>query len=99
MLGMPFLAKQGCTLDLGKPVIRLQDRELKCTDRYGRLRANTVQVVRNTTIPAMTKANMLGTISTWNHSPQGVVVGPCVAASLNSPGPKGQILIRYLNPA
>ena len=40
ILGMPFLARHDCKIDFARPVVTIGERELVCTDRFGRLMAN-----------------------------------------------------------
>ena len=45
ILGMPFLARHDCKIDFARPVVTIGERELVCTDRFGRLMASRVQTI------------------------------------------------------
>ncbi len=42
IFGMPFLTSHGCVMEFGQPTIRINGKELLCTDRYGRPLMSTV---------------------------------------------------------
>ena len=42
ILGMPFLVECRCAMDFHRPVLRLDNQEVKCTDRQGRLLPNSI---------------------------------------------------------
>jgi hypothetical protein len=89
ILGMPFLISHRCALDFGRPVVRVDGKELQCTDRHGRLLANLVQVVRDVVIPPRTEQTVTGRVTSRNYCPMGLVEaqidGPTIATSLNLP--------------
>jgi hypothetical protein len=98
ILGMPFLIHHQCALDFSRPVVRVSGKELLCTDRYGRLLLNQVQVV----IPPRTEKTVTGRVTSRNYCPVGLVEaqvdGPPIATSLNQPGSKGHLVMRCMNP-
>ena len=42
ILGMPFLVERRCAMDFQRPVLQIDGHEIKCTDRQGRLLANSI---------------------------------------------------------
>ena len=102
ILGMPFLTTHNCTMEFENATLSISGKELRCTDRYGRLLTNNVQVVRNVTIPARTEMAILGRVTSRNYSPIGLVEGrpegPLIATSVNMPNEKGKVVVRCLNP-
>ena len=73
ILGMPFLIAQHCAIDFGRPVLRMGDRELVCTDRHGRVLVSRVQLLREGTIPPDTEMLLLGRLNTRSHPDLGLV--------------------------
>ena len=59
ILGMLSLANHDCRIDFTKPVMTIRDQKLVCTDRYKRLMASWVQMVKKTTIPPGPKLSSL----------------------------------------
>ena len=51
ILGMPFLVAHNCSIEFHQPVIQVDGRKLKCTDRHGRLLISSVQVTRELIVP------------------------------------------------
>ena len=102
ILGMPFLVERRCSMDFKKPVIELDGQEIKCTDRLGRLLSNHVQAVRGGTLPPESEKTLLCKVTSRNYCPLGIVEplaeGVPLAASLNRPDERGQLLVRCLNP-
>ena len=39
ILGIPFLARHDCRMDFTEAIVTIGERELVCTDRFGRLMA------------------------------------------------------------
>ena len=101
ILGMPFLAAHQCTLNFGKPLLKIGGRELACTDRHGRLLETKVQAVRKVTIPASAEMTVQCRVTTRNYYPLGVIEGETegvlLAASLNRPDRAGRVMVRCLN--
>ena len=102
ILGMPFLVDRQCSMDFKKPVIQLNGHEIKCTDRQGRLLSNRVQAVRGRVLPPESEQTILCKVTSRNYCPMGIVEalpdGMPLAASLNKPNERGQLLVRCLNP-
>lgn len=102
ILGMPFLRAQGCAMDFGRPVLRMGDRELVCTDRHERVLVSRVQLLREVIIPPNTEMLIRGRLNTRSHPDLGLIEpepdGPIVAASLSKPDTKGLLLVRCNNP-
>lgn len=59
ILGMPFLSAHNCSLDFARSVLRVDGRDLICTDRYGRLLMSNVKVTREMVIPPRTETALL----------------------------------------
>ena len=57
ILGMPFLSDRKCTKTFGVPILNIDGKEYRCTDRHGRHLVNDVQVVRRTTLPRLTTSD------------------------------------------
>jgi len=55
---MPFLQRHRCRIDFSKYAMLMGDRELACVDKFGRLLAGGVQVVRSCTIPGHSRATI-----------------------------------------
>ena len=51
ILGMPFLVAHNCAMEFDQPVVRVDGKKLKCTDRHGRLLVSSVQVTRELVVP------------------------------------------------
>ena len=102
ILGMPFLANHDCRMDFTKPVVTIGERELVCTDRYGRLMASRVQTVKKITIPPRTEVALSCRLTSHNHAPEGIIESlndkVVLANSVNRPGVKGAVIVRCLNP-
>ena len=103
ILGMPFLVERRCAMDFKRPVLKIDGQEVKCTDRQGRLLANSIQAVRQEVLPPESEKTILCRVTSHNYCPLGIVEalseGIPIAASLNQPNQKGQILVRCLNPS
>lgn len=102
ILGMPFLKENKCIIEFEQSTINIGLKSLQCTDRLGRLLTNKVQVVRQTVLPPSTESHVICRINTQAYPPVGVVERSegslLVATSLNCPNPKGQMVVRCLNP-
>ena len=102
ILGMPFLTNHDCRMDFTKPVVTIGERELVCTDRYGRLMASRVQTVKKVTIPPRTEVALSCRLTSHNHVPEGIIESlsdkVVLASSVNRPGVKGAVIVRCLNP-
>ena len=98
ILGMPLLRAQGCAMDFGRPVLRMGERELVCTDSHGRVLVSRVQLLREITIPPNTEMLIQGRLNTRSHPDLGLIKpepdGPLVAASLSRPYSKQTLLVR-----
>ena len=103
ILGMPFLVERQCKMDFRRPVLLLDGQEIKCTDRQGRLLSNHIQAVRRKVLPPESEKTILCRVTSRNYCPTGLVEalpeGVPLAASLNTPDVKGQVLVRCLNPS
>ena len=103
ILGMPFLVERQCRMDFKRPVLLLDGQELKCTDRQGRLLSNQIQAVRREVLLPESEKTVLCRVTSRNYCPTGLVEafpeGVPLAASLNTPNSKGQLLVRCLNPS
>ena len=103
ILGMPFLVERQCKMDFRRPVLQLDGQEVKCTDRQGRLLSNQIQAVRREVLPPESEKTILCKVTSRNYCPMGLVEalpeGVPLAASLNAPNDKGQLLVRCLNPS
>ena len=103
ILGMPFLVERKCAMDFQRPVLKLDGQEVRCTDRQGRLLVNRIQAVRGEVIPPESEKTILCRVTSRNYCPVGLVEalpeGVPLAASLNQPNDKGQVLVRCLNPS
>ena len=90
ILGMPFLVTHNCSMEFHQPVIQVDGRELKCTDRHGRLLIGSVQVTHELIVPPRTEMAVPCRVTTKNFCPLGVIEGQTdglpVATSLNPPG-------------
>ena len=102
ILGMPFLTANQCAMEFGRPILRMGNRELVCTDRHGRLLVSSVQVIRDVTIPTNSEMIVQGRVTARQYPAMGMVEarpdGPMVAASFNQPDERGRLFIRCLNP-
>ncbi|XP_067945087.1 uncharacterized protein [Watersipora subatra] len=102
ILGMPFLISHKCQIEFGRPVISLGNRQLTCTDKYGRIMVSNVHAWKKVTIPPLSEVRVTGKISARNYVPMGLIEGSDphlpVACSLNRPGEGGDVTIRCLNP-
>ena len=103
ILGMPFLVERQCAMDFKRPVLQISGQEVKCTDCQGRLLANSIQAVRQEVLPPESEKTILCRVNSHNYCPLGVVEalpeGVPIAASLNQPDKRGQLLVRCLNPS
>lgn len=54
ILGMPFLKTRRFSMDLTRPVLQLDERELTWTDRGGRLLVSYIKVIQAVVIPLRT---------------------------------------------
>ena len=97
ILGMPFSSRHDCKMDFARPVITIGERELVCTDRFGRLMASRVQTIRKTTIPSRTEVAFSCCLMSHNHAPEGLVKSlsnqVVLANSINRPGSKGDVVV------
>jgi len=50
ILGMPFLEKQQCHMDLQKSAVVMAGKKLVCVDKFGRLLVGGLQVVLDCTV-------------------------------------------------
>ena len=103
ILGMPFLVEHRCAMDFHRPILKLDGQEVKCTDRQGRLLANHIQAIRGEVLPPESEKTIMCRVTSRNYCPIGLVEalpeGVPLAASLNQPNEKGQLLVRCLNPS
>ena len=101
ILGMPFLVKHECQMLFDKPLLRMGDRELACTDRYGRLLACKVQVFRKITLAPEAETTIRCKVVAQNYAPLGLIEknadGVLVATSVKCPTRKGEVFVRCLN--
>ena len=102
ILGMPFLARHDCKIDFARPVVTIGERELVCTDRFGRLMASRVQTIRRTTIPPRTEVALSCRLTSHNHVPEGLIESlsdqVVLANSINRPSARGDVIVRCINP-
>ena len=102
ILGMPFLTSHGCIMEFGRPTITIDNRELSCTDRYGRLLVSHVHIVRQQVLPPRMEAAILCRISVHNYPPIGVIESHSselpIATSLNYPDAQRHVTVRCFNP-
>ena len=101
ILGMPFLVTNECSMEFGRPILKLKDRSLACIDRQGNALVSSVQVVRPVTIPAATEMMVMCRITQQQAAKTGMIEGTQddlpVAASLNRPDDQGRLFIRCMN--
>ena len=101
ILGMPFLVAHNCSMEFNQPMIQVDGKRLKCTDRHGRLLVSSVQVTRDLVVPPRTEMAVQCRVTTKNFCPIGIIEehtdGPPVATSLNRPGIQGRVIARCLN--
>lgn len=72
ILGMPFLAAHNCHLNFAKPVLRIDGRELTCTDRHGRLMMRNIQLLQKLTLPLRTNMTLRFRVTAGNFSSRGI---------------------------
>ena len=101
ILGMPFLTARDCTLLFNRPSLMMQDKELPCTDRYGRALVCGVQVLKDVHLGPGAETVVLCKMNASKYPVMGMIESRLpelpVAASLNRPCDKGHILVRCLN--
>ena len=44
ILGMPFLVAPNCSMKFNQPIVQVDERKLKCTNRHNRLLVSSVQL-------------------------------------------------------
>ena len=101
ILGMPFLVTHNCAMEFNQPIVQINGKRLKCTDRHGRLLVSSVQVIHELVVPPQTEMTVPCRVTTRNFCPVGVIEGQTdglpVATSLNRPGVRGKMVARCLN--
>jgi len=102
ILGMPFLKRHGCRIDLGKSAILMAGKELTCVNKSGHPLVGGVQVVLSCTIPGHSRATIHCRVNNSQISVLGVVEGAHariqLASSLNRLTERGEILVQCVNP-
>ena len=101
ILGMSFFVENDCSLDFRRGTLKLQGKELACTDREGRPLVYRVQVYKDVELPPGEEITVAGRVPKEAANLQGIVEGQqeevIIAASLNQPDEKGRLLLRCLN--
>ena len=102
IVGMPFLARHDCKMDLAWPVVTIGEHELVCTDQFGRLMVSRVQTIKRTAIPPRTEVALSCYLTLPNHAPEGLIESlsdqVVLANRSNRSGAKGDVIVRCLNP-
>ena len=80
ILGLTFLKRFNCCLQSERPVLRMGDRELQCTNEWGDLLASNVQMRRSTVVPPLSEMSLTCNLS--SKSP-GLVESCCKHDELN----------------
>ena len=70
-LGMPFLAKRKCAMDFHRPLLRLYEQVVKCTNRQGRHLASHVPAVKGEVLPPETEMAIMCRVTSRNYCPWG----------------------------
>jgi transposase InsO family protein len=101
ILGMPFLVKNRCEMKFEKPILNMGDRELICTDKMGRLLMWKVQVPKKLELLPGKETTTKCRLVAKNFSPIGTIERQSddvlIAASVNAPNEKGEVLVRCMN--
>ena len=102
ILGISFFSAHSCKLDFGRPVISIDNKELICTHRHGRLVICNIQVWKKVTILAGTKSRICCRVTIWYFPPVGMIEGYqdqlLSATSHNIPDQDRRVMVRYINP-
>jgi transposase InsO family protein len=102
ILGMPFFVKNKCQIKFEKPILTMGDRDLTCTDKLGRILMCKVQVPKQLEILPGREVNVRCRLVSQNFSPLGTIERQSdtvlIAASLNAPNKKGEVMVRCMNP-
>ena len=51
ILSMPFLVAHNCAMEFNQPIVQVDGKKLKCTDRHGQLLVSSVQVTHELVVP------------------------------------------------
>jgi len=102
ILGMPFLQRHGCHIDLSKSVMLMSNRELACVDKFDRPLVGKIQVIRNCTTPGHSRATVHCKVDGGYLSGLRVVESTHAriqpARSLNWLAEQGETWVQCINP-
>ena len=103
ILGMPFFVKNRCALEFIESTLRIGNRSLACTDRFGQPLSSNVQSLRQLTLRSSRKMNVVNREAISDYSREAIVErvkGPLsMASAQNCPTGNGQLLSARVNPA
>ena len=75
ILSMLFLVTHNCAMEFNQPIVQVDGRKLKCTDRHGRLLVSSIQNTHELVVPPRTEMAVLNRVTTRKLCPLGVIEG------------------------
>lgn len=69
ILGMPFLVAHYCTMEFKRPILRVEGKELTCSDRHGHLLLSKIQIMREVVVTLQIEMMIQCQVTAQNFRP------------------------------